>query len=423
MKKLRVNFRLFSRKAHGRASGEAPKKKGAVHLPRFKKLHWKPRRPDWRGLLHRIRWKLVLPCLILTALAGMFWACFVSVGHQFPAIYAAQTWRGDNSLRYMQVASYLPADAGKTEEDIFSFRQTLDQKMIDNSLEAGEEGALYADAYSAFDQLTVSSERTSAQLEAIGVGGDFFLFHPLELRSGSYFHEDDFMQDGVVLDETAAWKLFGGYDLTGLPVTIGDQSFVVLGVVAREDDRFTEKSIEDTGTIFMPYAALQKQNENAKITCYEVAMPNPVKQFAVNLMQESFAPEGAETMELTDRFSVARMWNIYRQFGQRSVQEIPLSYPYWENAQRTAEDYAALYLLAAALLIVFPLGTTVFYGARFLHRTSLEKRRELKSYLETRVEQHREKRLEQRMAAKQKQKEGSGADGNAESASCEQSLR
>ena len=75
------------------------------------------------------------------------------------------------------------------------------------------------------------------------------------------------------------------------------------------------------------------------------------------------------------------------------------------------------------LLILFPLGTTVFYGARFLHRTSLEKRRELKSYLETRVEQRREKRLEQRMAAKQKQKEGSGADGNAESASCEQSLR
>ena len=104
---------------------------------------------------------------------------------------------------------------------------------------------MYADAYSAFDKLTVSSERTSTELEAIGVGGEFFLFHPLELKSGSYFSEDDFMQDGVVLDETAAWKLFGGYDLTGLPVTIGSQSYVVLGVVSREDDRFTEKSMED----------------------------------------------------------------------------------------------------------------------------------------------------------------------------------
>ena len=44
-------------------------------------------------------------------------------------------------------------------------------------------------------------------------------------------------------------------------------------------------------------------------------------------------------------------------------------------------------------------------------------------YIDTRVEQRRENRLEQKMAAKQKQKEGSEADGNTESASCEQSIR
>lgn len=424
MKKLRLNFRLFSRKPHSKAEGE--KARGQTvprRLKRWEKFKEKVQKIQWRALVHRVRWRLVAPCLILTALSGIFWACFVSVGHQFPSIYAAETWRGDNTLRYMQVASFLPADAGKTEEDIFSFRQTLDQKMVDNSLESEGEGKLYADAYSAFDKLTVSSERTSTELEAIGVGGEFFLFHPLELKSGSYFSEDDFMQDGVVLDETAAWKLFGGYDLTGLPVTIGSQSYVVLGVVSREDDRFTEKSMEDVGTIYLPFAQLQKQNENALITCYEVAMPNPVKQFALNLMKESFATEDAETLEITNRFSVARMWNIYRQFGQRSVQEFPLSYPYWENAQRMAEDYAALYLLAAVGLILFPLAMVVFYGSRLLHRTFTVKRKALKLYIETRVEQRRENRLEQKMAAKQKQKEGSEADGNTESASCEQSIR
>ena len=418
MKKLGWNFRLFSRKRKN--TGE---KKPLRRRRLWEKFQGKLRTVQWRTLVRRIRWRLVIPCLVLTVLSGIFWACFVSVGHQFPSIYAAETWRGDSTLRYMQVASFLPADEGKTEEDIFSFRQTLDQKMVDNSLQSEGEGNLYADAYSAFDKLTVSSERNSTELDAIGVGGEFFLFHPLELKSGSYLSEDDFMRDGVVLDETAAWKLFGGYDLTGLPVSIGSQSYVVLGVVSREDDRFTEKSVEDTGTIYLPFSQLQKQNEEARITCYEVAMPNPVKQFALNLMKESFASENAETLEITDRFSVVRMWNIYRQFGQRSVQEIPLSYPYWENAQRMAEDYAALYLLAAVLLILFPLAMVVFYGARLIHRTFVKERKALKLYLETRVEQHREARLEQKMAAKQKQKEGGEANGNAESASCEQSIR
>lgn len=55
-----------------------------------------------------------------------------------------------------------------------------------------------------------------------------------------------------------------------------------------------------------------------------------------------------------------------------------------------AEDYAALYLLAAVGLILFPLAMVVFYGSRLLHRTFTVKRKALKLYIETRVEQRRE---------------------------------
>jgi hypothetical protein len=348
---------------------------------------------------------------------------FQQTGNQFQSIYAAENWRGESELRYIQVEAFLPADEGKTETEIFSFRETLDQKMVDNSLESEGEGSLYADAYSAFDQQTVSSSRTSAQLDVIGVGGEFFLFHPMELLSGSYFAEDDFMKDGIVLDETAAWKLFGGYELTGMTVTIGNQSYVIMGVVAREDDKFTQEFLEDNGTVFMPFSALQKHNESALITCYEVAMPNPVKGFAVNLLQENFISERGEALEITDRYSVERMFSIYRQFGQRSIQEVPLSYPYWENAQRMAEDHAALYLLMAILLILFPFGTTAFYGIRFLRRTVRTERAKLKKRIEDRIECRRETKLEAAMAARQKQKEGSDVHGDPESASCEQGVR
>ena len=63
--------------------------------------------------------------------------------------------------------------------------------------------------------LTVSTERGNAQVKVTGVGGDYFRFHPLKLRSGSYLMETDLMKDRVLLDEELAWKLFGGMELTG----------------------------------------------------------------------------------------------------------------------------------------------------------------------------------------------------------------
>ena len=61
-------------------------------------------------------------------------------------------------------------------------------------------------------RFSVTGDHGAAEVKAIGVGGNFFHFHPLRLRSGSYIAEDDFMLDRVVLDETLAWQLFGGFD-------------------------------------------------------------------------------------------------------------------------------------------------------------------------------------------------------------------
>lgn len=75
------------------------------------------------------------------------------------------------------------------------------------------------------------------------MGGEWFSFHPLTLRSGSYINEDSLMHDQVLLDEKLAWQIFGSYELAGMTVTIGDKPFVVAGVVAIESDKASQKSM------------------------------------------------------------------------------------------------------------------------------------------------------------------------------------
>ena len=135
---------------------------------------------------------------------------------------------------------------------------------------------------------------------AIGVGGDYFLFHPLQLLSGGYVSDEDYMADRVVLDAQTAFNLFGSSDVAGMEVTINGKTFPIAGVVKSEDDFATaaaldagaKASSDPTGVqsaskamIYMSYAALNAMAE-LPIDCYEIVLPDPVSGFAKKLMTE-----------------------------------------------------------------------------------------------------------------------------------------
>ena len=166
---------------------------------------------------------------------------------------AAKAWRGSSEMRFAQVSVFLPEDEKTDVNSIESFRRTLDQALVDASLEAPEGGSLYTDAYSGTATVSVVSGKTSLSVKTIGVGGDFFLFHPLTLRSGSYLTGSDYMPDRVLLDEELAWALFGSYDVAGMSIQIGERTYPVAGVVHREDDFASKEAYQDGPGMFMSY--------------------------------------------------------------------------------------------------------------------------------------------------------------------------
>ena len=133
--------------------------------------------------LHGGKLALLIACLIQTALSVFSFAMLGKVTGALITQSAADVWRGGSGERFAQVSAFLPVNGKIDLNTIRSFRVTLEDEFVQNSIFAPEPDAqdpsadtsarLYADAYSGSTQLSVSGKSPgSVTVTAIGVGGD-----------------------------------------------------------------------------------------------------------------------------------------------------------------------------------------------------------------------------------------------------------
>lgn len=278
----------------------------------------------------------------------------------------AERWGKKNAV---QVSCFFSVNAGVTEDRIIEFEHTIDAALTDASVVQDSENPsarLWADAYSADGRLTLSNDRTSVEADAIGIGGDFFLFHPLKLLSGSYFSGNDLMQDYCIIDEDAAWQLFGSNNVAGMTVFIGGVPHIVMGVVERPEGRLQEAAGLDGTLVYVSYTTLKELGNSNGINHYEIIMPNPVTGFAEKFIRESLGTSEKETevLENTSRYSFLSRLKLIPQFGTRSMNGKAIIYPYWENVARGYEDILAAVTLFQLLFLLYALlvGLVFFIG-------------------------------------------------------------
>jgi hypothetical protein len=298
----------------------------------------------------RLLWPAAAGALLL--LSASCFAAFSVLGGLLLSQRAAERFRGENKERFEQVSVFFPVGKGTDEPGIRAFREKLEDKLREASLKAPENGSLWADAYSAQGEVSAEGPRGRAAAFALGVGGDYFLFHPLRLRAGGYISGDDLMHDRVVLDVELAWKLFGSPDVAGLEIKISGEPYLVAGVVERETDFANQRAYTAGAGLYMAYDALLSLSEGQQIGCYELVCISPVSGFARGIAAEGF-PE-AETVENSRRFTAGRIFKIMGDYGERSMNTSGVIFPYWENAARLLEDYLALLLALAVLFGLFP---------------------------------------------------------------------
>ncbi len=269
----------------------------------------------------------------------------------------------DGSERYSQVSVFTAPLSGMSIDSVFMTRVNIDKKLVENSIVSEKENArLWADAFS-FEKGKVSliSDYGSTEANAIVTGGDFFLFHELELLSGYYYSDDDLMHDRILIDETLAWQLYGSSDIEGKHVILDGKYFYISGVYKRSEDPDAEKLMGTAPLLYIPYQGNELIGGTNYFTCYEVCMPNPVSGLAEMIVRDSVSvtEENRVTVVNSERYSLKNRFSLMKNFRYRTVRDSLIVYPWWENMARISEDSSATLLVWQIASLAVPTATLV----------------------------------------------------------------
>jgi len=339
---------------------------------------------------------LISVLLLLLAVASMLFSRHVT--EMLPSQQAAARWSPDGD-RVAQVTAYIPEHSGLTQAATQSVIRGLRNGLVTEGIDPNDAdgGGAWTYAYSAQGVLQLSSaHRGPATVYATGVGGNFFLFNPVQLISGSSFPQDSINRDLVLLDETLAWWLFGASDVAGMTVYIGGVPHVIAGVYRPYEDFASQAATGDMPHMFLFYDALEAELGFAPITNVQAVLPNPVSGLAEEFLAEAMEAANLEEGEYalvnnTDRYTLGALIDVIRGFGTRSMRQMGFSLPQWENAARMAEDFAALTLLLTLLFLIFPTITALRLIVRCWRRRKWRLFRGIWRRLDHRREQKREK--------------------------------
>ena len=281
---------------------------------------------------------------------------------------ASTFWAGQSGERFAQLSVFFPDSSEFDMDGVFKLRDSLDKALLAASLESTQDRTLYMDAWSAETDVSLLSERGPATAaKAIAVGGDFFRFHPFNLRDGSYLFPNDVMKDRVVLDEELAWRLFGAINVSGFEIMLNNKPFIVAGVISREKDFANSKAYTYDAGLFITYDTLLSMTDGeAKIQTYEIVLPNPLTGFALGMLTDEVTDSSAVIVENSTRFSLGSIFSRIGSFGERSMRQEAIRFPYWENAALFAEDWLALLLALSLFFITFPVICAVFYTIKII---------------------------------------------------------
>lgn len=310
-----------------------------------------------------------------------------------------------------QISCFFSVNTDITPDKLEEFYHSLDAELTEASIvsESENEGArLFADAYSADGKISITSERGKVEVDAIGIGGDFFLFHPIRLLSGAYFSGNDLMQDYVILNEDAAWKLFGSNNIAGQTVEIAGVTHVVSGVISQEEGSLYEKAGLDGSMVYVSYESLSKYGTQNGINHYEVVMPNPVAEYAYNYVTGAIGVDEKEVeiVENSARYSTLNRIKRIGEFATRSMNGKAIIYPYWENVARAYEDILSIFMIFELLFLSIATGILTVTVIRLWRRKTWTVKSvalKLKSKLEDLLEKRRLERKANKKSRRNRQ--------------------
>ncbi len=306
----------------------------------------------------------MLVLLILSAVSLVlfliFWRWHSKVAHSYPDELAAERW-GDPADT-AQIDAFFSVDAPVSPETFLAAEYALKSELENAGITPpeGSNADLFKSAYCATGKVTLNNQKNSIEVKALGVSGDYFYFHPVDLITGSTFSSADLNDDYVILDQTSAWQLFGGTDIAGQILECGGKTLIIRGVYRQREDKLAKAAGLDAPLVFLGYDSLVENGISYGINSYEIVMPNPIRDYALTNVRKQMGLEDvyAQFVDVTGRFGILPGIQVLRNFTVRCMNSKAIIYPYWENIARALENRCALLLVPTG---VFLLCAVVFF--------------------------------------------------------------
>ncbi len=285
---------------------------------------------------------------VLSAVSG-------SITSAFPEQQTADRW-SDDDYSFAHIAAYFPGEYYFDDQSCMMYKRQLESALAAESITTAdftenENARLYAVGYSGEVRLSVSYNSKSVSSNVIATGEDFFIFHQMELISGSFYDESDSTYDRMVIDENLAWQLFGSSDVCGMSVTVNNVPMVVTGVVScgGSGEEFTEY-YGSAPRAYIPIKQLQRLGYEPTVTAFELLIPNPVDGFAMNIVDDWFGSD-TQLVEISSRFDDTVLLKNLSGFFRSATKTDNRIYPYWENLQLIAESKAEFIMIFRLAMI------------------------------------------------------------------------
>lgn len=254
--------------------------------------------------------------------------------------FAAEAFRGASDTRYVQLSLYCDRDDYLTPDGMMRVKNSLETSLVAESI-APAGGYLLCG--SGEEKVSLTRGTSSAEAVATVYFGNWFGLHPTLPLTGGFVDDSATGVDYCVIDDYAAWRLFGSTDVCGLDIEIDGQIYTVTAVVEADKTDYADY-YGITPRVYIRYNSAAMRQRNLSFTALECVLPSPISDFAAKTFKEAVSAYGEDIVENTGRYTPTRLWNNIRGMTEMAVADGD-SFPYYENISRIRETKCAMILV------------------------------------------------------------------------------
>ncbi len=316
-----------------------------------------------------MRKKIIIILLALTLLFSLVTLCVYTGYRQVPKelieYNASEKWGADS---HSHISAYMPESGGFTAFAYIKTVADIKNKYLADSKDTPM--AVYSTSGEASETLASLDDKRSVGVNATLYLGNYFTFHPLKLKEGAYPMADVGAVDSILVDELAAWQLFGtDKGVVGMQMKIGTDIYTVCGVTEVPKGIYTEV-YGDKPRVYInaDSAAFRKGSNDRSFTVFEAMIPDPITNYAKNLVNELMGSFKAVVYNIDDRFEGESLRELLENKNRLITETNDIKYSYSEKAMlilalKAAEVYSVyrvlavipvILLFAAVLLLIKP---------------------------------------------------------------------